>query len=193
MSLLKKLQLNKDTRMVIWKLDESVKELQKKLPEKRIPHIKNEKRKKEYLATRIALKELTDSHLYYDHFGAPKIRRNKHISISHSQCFICIAISKTPIGIDIEKVSAKTLKLSKKFISKGKHIEITKNKATLIWSAKECIFKLQKRKSIDFKNDIIIEPFLIKEKGILKAYFMSENYKLNYEKLYNHYLVYVCN
>ena len=192
MPLLKKMHLNKDAEMVIWELSETLQELQKKLPKEKTLNIKNEKRKKEYLATRAALTELTDSYLSYDNFGAPKIKEKKHISISHSSYFICVVISKLPIATDIEKVSEKALALSRKFISKGRHIEINKNKATLIWSAKECVFKLQKRKGVDFKNDIIIEPFKLQKKGILKADFMSVSYKLNYEKLYNHYLVYVC-
>ena len=41
-------------------------------------------------------------------------------------------------------------------------------------------------------TNIKIEDFKVKNEGSIQAYFKNKQVKLNYQKIYNHYLVYIC-
>ena len=125
-------------------------------------------------------------------FEGREIENDNFISISHSKKFAAIIISKNKVGLDIEQISEKPLRLSSKFISDNIHQDLTKEKATLIWCAKEAIYKWSQKGNIDFIKDIKLHNFEIAEKGILTAEFKTERLFLNYQKINNHYLVYVC-
>ena len=179
--------------IALWKNEESLAELLKLMPHVSVSHIKSEKRKKEYLSVRILLhKLLPKSTLSYNKYNAPELDEKQFISISHSDDLLAIMLSNKRIGIDIKKISSKALQVSSKFILNNKHDELSKEKATLIWCCKEAIFKWYQKGDIDFKNDICLERFHIKEKGKIKATLYNQKYTLNYTKLDNHFLVYVC-
>ncbi len=187
------IKLNANSKIGIWELNESISDLEKISPNPNNLNIKNKKRKKEYLTTGLLLKKLTEAKLEYNDFGAPILTNDMHISISHTVEYLFIAISSNPIAIDAEICSNKALRLTEKFINTNRHCKITKNHATIIWCSKECIFKLYQKRKIDFKSDIIITPFTVEKTGTVTARFLNKRHKLNYQKLYNHYLVYVCN
>ena len=156
--------------IALWKNEESLAELLKLMPHVSVSHIKSEKRKKEYLSVRILLhKLLPKSTLSYNKYNAPELDEKQFISISHSDDLLAIMLSNKRIGIDIEKISSKALQVSSKFILNNKHDELSKEKATLIWCCKEAIFKWYQKGDIDFKNDICLERFHIKEKGKIKV------------------------
>jgi 4'-phosphopantetheinyl transferase EntD len=83
-----------------------------------------------------------------------------------------ILVSKNEaIGIDLEKIDTRINRVSKKFMNEaemtfaGQENQITEK--TLIWSAKETLFKLYGQKELDFKLHLLIEPFQINEnKGV---------------------------
>ena len=75
---------------------------------------------------------------------------------------------------------------------KDAFVKSKKEKATLIWCAKEAIYKWHQKGNIDFIKDIKLHNFEIEEKGLLTAEFKTEQLFLNYQKINNHYLVYVC-
>ena len=94
--------------------------------------------------------------------------------------------------MDIEYISEKPLKLSSKFNTRNSQQDLTKEKATLIWCCKEAVFKWHQKGGVDFIKDIIIPEFSVKEKGIITIQFKNKELNLNYQKINNHYLVYVC-
>ena len=129
--------------------------------------ITNESRKKEYLAVRKLLLELTnkDTSIIYSQEGKPKLlnNNNANISITHTKNFVAIIISQKHItGIDIEHISDRVLRIRKKFLDTNE-LEWcnTVEKHIICWSAKETIFKLF-GKNIDFK-DIKINTFEVLE------------------------------
>ncbi|MBD3725181.1 MAG: 4'-phosphopantetheinyl transferase superfamily protein [Flavobacteriaceae bacterium] len=91
-----------------------------------------------------------------------------HISISHSFDFSCICISSDKIvGIDIEIVKPKILKIAPRFMDIS-HLENLSEvekiqKATVIWGAKESIFKIKNEKGISFPQHIFENPFLLSD------------------------------
>ena len=84
----------------------------------------------------------------YNKDGSPKINHKKEISISHSDNLSCIILSKKRNGIDIQTIKRKSLNISSKFINPHHIKDLTKEKATLIWTMKESIFKWHKIKSL---------------------------------------------
>ncbi len=177
--------------VAIWKDSESLDELIKLTPQASCKHINSIKRKKEYLSVRLLLQTiLPNSQISYNKYGGPELN-NKNISISHSKGLSAIIISDKKVGIDIEKISHQTLRLSTKFIINGRHEPLTKEKTTLIWCCKEAIYKLYVTGKIDFK-DILIEPFCVKSEGKINVKFNKNIHTLDYKRIHNHFLVYVC-
>ena len=180
-------------QIAIWDMSESVEELLKHYHRIDLSKFKTELRKKEFISSRILLNIIhPSSEIIYNLNGAPEIKNNNWISISHSKNLTAIILSKNRVGLDIEKISEKTLKISPKFILKDSHQPLSKEKSTLIWCAKEAIYKWNQEKNISFIYDIIIKPFKIEKTGILMAHFKGKNMTLHYKKLDAHFLVYVC-
>ena len=193
MPLEKKITLN-DAKIAIWSVEESLEELLKLCGNPKLSQFKTNKRKKEFLSIRLLLKNLLPNNkIWHNTYGAPEIRNDNFISISHSNKLTAIIISKKKVGLDIEKISKKPLKLSAKFINKELHNPISEEKATLIWSCKEAIFKWHQKGNVNFLLDIQIMPFTIKNKGDIIAKFKQNKITLHYQRINTHFLVYVCN
>lgn len=179
--------------IAVWKTQESLDEIMQLSNSMHVSKIKTEKRKKEFLSARILLRKLLpDVSISYNIHGAPELENDKFISISHSQDLTAIIIGRSKVGIDVEKIREKTLRVSSKFIPKNAHKLISKEKATLIWCCKEAIYKWYEKGKINFIEDIKIMPFRIQEKGSLIAKFKSKKLVLQYQKIDDHFLVYVC-
>ena len=192
MPLVKKIKQNK-CKIAIWNLTESSEELAQLANRFSHSEFKTEKRKKEFLIIRLLLEQLSPNRIItYNQFGAPILDNGKHISISHSKKMVAIIISEQQVSIDIEQISGKSLRLSSKFVSEKNLKKLSKEKATLIWCLKEVVFKWHQKGGVDFIKDIIIPEFSVKEKGIITIQFKNKELNLNYQKINNHYLVYVC-
>jgi len=179
--------------IAIWNTQETLDELLKLSKPFDLTKRKNEKRKKEFLSSRLLLEQLNPNAIItYNDFGAPELDNGKYISISHSKEMVAIIISEQQVGLDIEQISEKALRLAAKFISAKNQSNLTKEKATLIWCCKEAVFKWHQKGGVDFINDIIIPEFTVKEKGIITLQFKNKELNLNYQKINNQYLVYVC-
>jgi len=161
----------------------------------RYENMKSESHQKGFLAVRMLLQHLgyNDYNLVYDETGKPHLileanpspityhpspithhptpithhptPNQKHISISHSHEFSCICISNELIGIDLEKLKEKTLKIAPRFMD-VKHLnQLTIaekiEKATVIWGVKESIFKIKNEKGISFPAHIFEDEFCL--------------------------------
>ena len=174
----------------IWTIEESLAELKKQ--NLFTKDISSKNRFKEILCRNLLLKNLGyNGALKHNKYGAPMIK-NDFISISHTKNMVAIIFSKNQVGIDIEKISAQPLKISSKFINKNLHDCLCEKKATLIWSAKEAMYKWHQIGKVNFKKDIKIKPFKVKSNGKINLMFKKNEYTLQYMKIDNHFLVYVC-
>ena len=88
-------------------------------------------------------------------------------------------------------ISDKSLRLKEKFIN-SHHTQLNKEKSTLIWSIKEAVFKFHKIGNVDFKKDISVPEFILKENGKMDIRFKNNTLKSYYFKVKNSYLAYVC-
>jgi 4'-phosphopantetheinyl transferase len=172
MALYKTLTVHKTTKVLIWKIEESTSKLQEGivLSEKsttRLNAMKSQLHQRGFLSIRHLLKEVgyTDADLIYDEFGKPHLKNGKFISITHSFNFTAIIVSdKFPVGIDIEKQREKILKIAHKFtpIEEYKtiaNVDALISKLTIVWGAKESLYKIYGKKKLLFLHHIYIEDF----------------------------------
>ncbi len=170
--------INETTTAYFWKITEDFNMLfrlakLKDISLARLEKMKSESHQKGFLAVRMLLQYIgySDFDLYYDEFGKPHLKTEEkgikeelHISISHSFDFSSICISKSkPVGIDIEIVKPKILKIAPRFMDVNHLKELSETdkiqKATIIWGIKESIFKIKNEKGISFPNHIFESPF----------------------------------
>ena len=186
------LKKEKSKSLGIWEISESVNELNALTKGVKLDQIKSKKRKLEILAVRALLKEMCGNvKLSYNKFGAPVLDNNNKISISHSKQLVAIIVSELKSAIDTEIISKRILKIKEKFISKYDNINDSQEDLTIAWSTKECVFKWRQKGNINFKDDILIKSINHSTKKI-EVSFDKNLFILNFLKINNHILVYVC-
>ena len=183
----------KEVYILVWEITETLDELLYLNGNINTTNYTSEKRKKEHLIRPLMVNKICPTKtIIYNEFGAPELNNGKHISISHSKELVSVILSDTKTGLDIQQISEKSLLLAPKFVSEKNLIKLNKEKATLIWCIKEAIYKWHQKGGVDFIKDIIIPEFVAKKHGKVIAYFRAKELNLNYLKINNHYLVYVC-
>lgn len=170
MPLFKTISYDIDTQIFIWKILESEAELNAavELQDKhlhRLNRMLSEQHRKGFLSVRKLLIEAgyTDFDLNYDTNGKPSLADGKHISITHSYDFSAIIVSSQNVGIDLEKQREKIIKIADKFIgSESSFLNIERNykeDLSVIWGAKEALYKMCNSRSLSFKQDMHIHDF----------------------------------
>ena len=131
---------------------------------------KKETHRKGYLAVRQLLKRSgvgPQLHQYREN-GAPFLTDGRYLSVSHAHAFAAIAVSKRPIGIDIENYREKILCIAPRFLHpKENRIDLNAKAIPLltqIWTAKEAIYKALQISGLNFSKHIQINPFEPNEK-----------------------------
>jgi phosphopantetheinyl transferase len=193
MALYKSLKVNENTKVLIWKIEESFDELNIDVfltdkNQARLDSMKSKLHQRGFLSVRHLLKKVgySDKDLVYDEFGKPHLKDGKHISITHSFNFSGIIISNNiPVGIDIEKQREKILKIAHKFTPIEEYKTIANadaliSKLTIVWGAKESLYKIYGKKKILFLHHINIEDFkFTDEKTTGEIRYEGENSKYN--------------
>ncbi len=163
---------------------------------------RNAKRKLEWLSIRVLLKKLiTNSNkIIYSSTGKPfLLDKSYKIGISHSKNLSSIIISKQKdVSIDIEFMSEKIKNIKHRFLCTNELQKIdTDNEIFhlyLHWCAKETLFKICNKQNIDFANNLFIEPFTPKAKGIFYGKYynntITEEFTLNYFTIKNYSIVF---
>jgi len=210
MPLYKVVLLSKTAKLYLWKITEDVSELRSQIRLKnssiaRLESMKSESHQKGFLAVRMLLQhnEYDDFDLYYDAFGKPHIKpqgcfvKDVEISISHSNDFSAIVISQEKVGLDLEQIKDKTLRIAPRFMDVSHLDNLSKEekikKATVIWGIKESIFKIKNEQGISFPNHIFEEDFLLEDKkttAILKFNNREEVFNIIFDTIEDY--VYVC-
>ena len=122
----------------------------------------------EVLMVRKMLKKLLPgSKILYKDCGEPYLSPNNYnISISHSFPMVSIAISKNRIGIDLEKVKEKIIRIKDKFILNEKSFIPNDNEEkylTAIWCVKEALYKIHHSKHWSLKKHYEVMPFVLSD------------------------------
>lgn len=199
MPLYKTIKINSNTQILIWQITESYQELfdAVMLNESnaiRLKGMKSEIHQRAFLSVRKLFQEASysDFDLYYDEFGKPHLHDGTYISITHSHQFSAIILSEIAVGIDLELQRDKIIRIADKFVdSEFLFLEKEKNqeyirKLTVIWGAKEAIFKIRNEKGISFKEHIKVNNFDIEDsKTIAELHFdaIIRDFKVCFEEI----------
>jgi phosphopantetheinyl transferase len=173
MPIYKRITVDEATVALIWKIEEDLAALEKEVQlssycQERYDGMKSIVHKKGFISIRHLLKEFgySDFDLTYDSNGKPHLKDGTHISITHSFEFTAVIISNKRVGIDIEKQREKIKLIAPKFtpveeykaLGNGKDLI---RKLTIVWGAKESLYKLYGKKGLLFLHDIFVEDFNI--------------------------------
>ena len=202
MPLHKVVYLQPNTKLYLWKISEDFDTLLNEVRLKdsslaRLEGMKSESHQKGFLAVRMILQHLeyTDFDLLYDEFGKPHLKpqgcsiKDLELSISHSHDFSAIVISEQKVGLDLEQLKNKILKIAPRFMDIS-HLENLSTeekikKATVIWGIKESIFKLKNEVGISFSDHISENAFTFDDKvttATLKFNNKEEKFKIQFEQ-----------
>lgn len=175
MGLIYQKELPGNTKVGVWRIDESETDLLGRLQlsqaeRAHIDQFKDTKRYLHWLGSRVLLRTMIDT----DEFIELKTFSNQrpkllnfpyHVSISHSHEMAAVAISpKNDLGIDIEWLHEKVLRVKHKFLhpteisalnglSNSKAIE----QATIYWCVKEAMYKWYGKRGIRFASQLRVQ------------------------------------
>ncbi|WP_317618197.1 4'-phosphopantetheinyl transferase family protein [Pedobacter cryoconitis] len=177
---------NKDvddqTTLAVWKIEEREEDLISGLQLKAheldfLATLNNGKRLLHWLSTRLLLRTMLNTADYIDcrmdEHGKPYLVNSaSSISLSHSFDYAAVMISKNrAVGVDIELIKPKIHRISHKFLSAPElaHVKDDTDALYACWCVKEAIYKWYGKKGLEFRRDIHIQPFDLKEEGSLTA------------------------
>lgn len=192
----------------IWQISETPEELlcfftPQELNRQEFKKFTFEKRKTEWLATRVLLKELIGNSftIAYTDAGKPLLDHPvyKHISITHSREFVAVFIHQNKeIGIDIESQNRNYAPILKRYLSESElsHTKDNTSVPCLYWCAKEALFKMVEEQGIDFKKQFEILAADPGREQLLARYISAQQastFRLNYITFNDHCMVWVVN
>lgn len=183
--------INENTRAGIWRIEEPENYFLEKVPVKR--DVSHPYKRLQHLAGRYLLPALFEDFPMQEILVAdtrkPYLANERyHFSISHCGNFAAAIVSdRQRVGVDIELVTPRILGISDKFLDQSEkaylqewetlskiHLELT----TVLWSAKEAIYKWYSKGKVDFSQHIHLNgplvvdsdewirmPFLFKKDG----------------------------
>ena len=203
MPIIEDLTISEDIRLIVWEISETINDLQtedllSKDSLKLLNERKSEIHKKQFLAIRNILKELSiqDQDVVYDESGKPFIRDGQNISFSHSDNYAAVIIGKQMVGIDIEIKRDRILKIKEKFLGIELNYpgDLNSEKALIYWNIKESIFKTVGNSVIDFRKNILVLPLNLNN-NYIKSWYLKDDQIDSYNSYYkvskNYTLAYV--
>jgi len=201
MPLFKTIHCSETTKILIWEITESLEELLSKVvlkekTQRRLDGMKSQMHQRAFLSVRMLIQEMgfTDKDLHYDEFGKPYFDCHNYISITHSYHFAAIIISDETVGIDMELQREKIIRIADKFTDyecsylQPDLTEEYVKKLTVIWGAKEAIFKIRNEKGISFKDHIFVDDFSLDQpKTMASLHFddLVKDFDVHYENIHS--------
>ena len=128
---------------------------------KKIDSSKSILKKNQILAVHqiLKFKGFCSDDLIYNKDGAPFLKNGLKISISHSGLFIAVCLSKEKMGIDLQTVNEKILRIVDKFTNQTEKKLLDENNLedmTQLWTIKEAAYKYFSVGQLNFKSDILV-------------------------------------
>lgn len=176
MPLLSIRNIDASSRLAIWNMTESPEELKACYPMLDLPYdeacqrFKSQHRRKEFLAVRALLIELSDGRLpevCYNANGKPSLGDGRKVSFSHTQGYAVVLMSENEeVGVDIERKGDRVAKVAHKFLRADEfpssHATASSSSAAVdglsvdallvMWSAKEAVYKLFSAQNLAFEE-----------------------------------------
>lgn len=217
MPLIRQEEVSEGLLLGVWYIDETLNELLSflylnKAEFEMLENFNSELRKKQWLSyralIRTILKEDLIYKLYYSSSGKPILTQpSKDISVTHSGHYTAILISdpnKYKLGIDLEYISEKILRIRNRFLNPIECIRASINPVphtyVQLWSSKESVYKCLDQANISIRHNIFVHSirivdankkcFQIKaqvfidtnkiEHYLVRSEFIDQNYILSY-------------
>lgn len=192
--------LNENTVLGVWKIEEDIDSLLSLVvlengDKKRFKDFASTSRKLEFLSVRALLAELLgkEARIVYNKNNKPFLKDgSRFISITHSHKLTAIITSlDEKVGIDLEYMSSNISAFAFKFLNRRE--KVTKNQDDrkyhlyVHWCAKESLYKICDKEGINFRKDITIEPFELKESGEIRGYVKTRKINESFELFYSRY------
>ena len=189
MPFLKEFIINPRTKIKLWKLNLGELDYYEldEYDTRLINSKKNELAKEQFLAIRKTLQlENPGYKIRYDESGKPSINSDSNISISHSNLMAAIVFSgSNKAGIDIELKKSKIINIQNKFLNESEKLKVESHSdvdyLTMIWTAKESIYKALGIKGVSFSDNITIKN-ISNNKG--EGYYARGNEKYKFDLFY---------
>lgn len=196
---------NLNSRLLVWSIDETIDELCSNIElteqsQQRMNSMKSDLHQRAFLSVRQLLLQLgyADVDLLYDVTGKPHLRDGKFISISHSHQLAVVLVSDHAVGVDVELIREKVAKIGPKFCATelqflAPDLTIDAERLTVIWGAKEAVFKIVNREGISFKDHVFVAPFDLNSaatSATLAFESQFRQFKIQYQFIANYALVY---
>ncbi len=184
----------------VWQINETENELISKLTLSKdelsyLESIQSSKRYKHWLASRVLIKDLlqTDEFIEFEYnkTGKPNlVNVDGFVSISHAADVAAIALSKKhEVGIDIEKMQEKIVRIAPKFMLPEEIEECNENNKVramyVHWCIREAVFKCYGKGQLDFKKHILLEAISSSNNQCVKTQIKKENEQLSYNVYYD--------
>ena len=85
-------------------------------------------------------------------------------------------ISDTDVGIDIETINDRILKIKGRYLETELNypLELNTETSLVYWNIKESVFKAVDKPGIDFKKNILVPPLDIK-KNVVRSWYVDDD------------------
>lgn len=186
----------------LWHLTEKPPELLYLLPypdqyAARQPALRDPTRQAQWLAGRVLahtiLRELTPAPtlLHNDANGRPYFPAlpDFAVSLSHSGEWVAgVVATQGRVGTDVELIRSKAQELAIRFLTETERADAGDEPAkySLYWSAKETLYKLHSRRGVVFKEQLLLNPFKLREVGVLTGHLLLKNFRSEHQICYQH-------
>lgn len=197
--------INNQSILAVWRIEETLDELYQRVYLSESDNtifatLKAEKRKKEWLTSRLLLQLMLEEKLSisYEITGKPYIFNSDwDISISHKNEFVAIILGKNKqVAVDIEKLSTRLDNVYDYFMSEEEMKNLDRNHQNLQlhlhWCAKECLIKLANKKNLKLIEDIRVYPIhprLSVFEAEVRDMEIMTSYNFHYEMLSHDYVI----
>lgn len=172
--------IDEDTKLAVWRIEEPEKFFLAKVPlQSAITH---PHKRLQHLAGRYLLQYLFPDFPYEQILIADTRKpflpnEQYHFSISHCGEFAAAIVSSANrVGIDIENPSMKVVKIQHKFLNESEisnPLLLTSDfrLPTLLWCAKESMFKWWGNGKVDYRTNLLLQQINLTDEGTINAVF----------------------
>ena len=176
--------INESTRLAIWEINEDERFFDLSLPLHR--HITHPQKKLQHLAGRYLLpflfSDFPNHEIEIADTRKPFLPNEQyHFSISHCSKYAAAIVSSAErVGIDVELITPRLEKIKSKFLHREElrfvnsqlpHQQL--NFLSILWSAKEAMYKWYGAGEVDFSEMMRTLPFHLNNEGEIDAAFMK--------------------
>ena len=190
MPLLKTLNYDPIARVYLWKIDETLEELQDAVTlhpsdQKKYDSLNHLEKQREFLALRSCLSEHfgENPEVHYYATGKPYLKSPEKISFSHTWGYAAAIVSQElEVGLDLELYRPGIQKVARKYmrVEESNTLKDDSSVEHLLsyWGAKEAMIKITGNRRLDFRKQLRVAPYFYSDYMMTEgAVFYDDHHK----------------